>query len=294
MRILIAFIFIATLCSGCFGQPSIIMPSTSQGINTGAESAIDWSLPYNPNLIAILGQSNACGSAPDVPSDLVGEMAGVLINNNITLRWELLNPGTNSRGATALSGSGGADGNVGSFGLEARLLKLRKTNLNRTQYVFKYCMSNTPLAANGSFQDWSTATSELLLKTKVAWLFSLSAIGDKRPPRCIIWIQGENDCNSTDAPNYQTNFTALTADLRTFFGWSSIPIIAFKLSSAQTSLNSTHKATINTAFDNWAAANPTINKVYNTNSLTTYDGTHYGGASWDTAAAAINTLINGL
>lgn len=275
---------------------NLIFTSTKQGTNVGAEAPIDWGLSYNPNLIAILGQSNAAGSESiaNIPSDLSGEMAGVLINNNITLRWELLNPGLNSRGCTDLSGSGAVDGNAGAFGLESRLMKLRKTSLNRTQYVFKYCMSNTPLAANGSFLDWSTSTNELLTRAKVAWLFSLSAVGDKRPPRCMIWLQGENDCNATDAPNYQTNFTALTADLRTFWGWANMPIIAFRLSSAQTSLNSTHRATLNGGIDAWAAANSSINKVYNTDSLSTWDGTHYNAASWNTAAIAIDTMINAL
>jgi hypothetical protein len=250
-----------------------------EGINAGAQSPIDWNLAYNPNLVMILGQSNAAGAAliSEMSSDLTGPMSGVLIFNHINNQWEVMEPGVNSRGTTGLSGSGASDANAGAYGPEARLMKSIKAASSSTQYIMKYCVSNTPLAANGSFLDWSTSTNELLPRSLSAFIRGQQSSGDKRPPKCIFWIQGENDANATDGPNYETNLTAFVAAIRTQYSWASLPFIIVRMGDQQTSFNSTNRGFIRTAQQNVVAINTSINKLVDADSIATYDGTHYPG-----------------
>ena len=62
----------------------------------------------------------------------------------------------------------------------------------------------------------------------------------------MVWVQGESDANSTDAPNYESNLTAFIADLRATYG-DGLPFVLSRLSSGQTALNSTYLTTIRNA-----------------------------------------------
>lgn len=222
----------------CEPKPKVAtIPSRDPGSNADSEDAP----VYNPDLIEIEGQSNGAGSAPiaDLPADLTGPMHGVNVYNHNTQRWETLEPNVNNRGTTGLSGKGAVDGLTGEFGIECRLMKLIRAFRGRDQYLIKYCISNTPLAQAGSYTDWSPrATKELFARTNENVRKAIQGLADKRPPRLIIWFQGENDANNRAmAAAYQTNLEAFIAGKRAAYGYD-IPFIIIRLGDNQRKLSS--------------------------------------------------------
>lgn len=263
-----------------------LISGCGQGTNEGAEARQDPVPVYNPILIEYNGQSNGAGNAQDssLPAELDGPMSLVQVFNVVTGKWETLEQGVNNRGTTGLSGTGAADTSPSQYGTELRLMYLVKNNYPGTHYLFKLCVSDTDLAA-GANTDWaSTSVNELTDRSISTFQGFRLGMGDSRPPRVIIWMQGENDANdATKASNYETNLTNLINKKRTAYGYD-VPYILVRLS--QGGMTMTHRATVNTAMDNVAAA---LNDVYtiNTDDLSTADGVHYAAAEVDTLAIRI-------
>lgn len=202
------------------------------GTNVNPEPPRDMATFYNPDLGEIRGQSNAAGLGFIVPVDIPVPMLDWIYNP--TAGWVQMVPAVNTRGATGLSGSGAADGCCAAFGIEIRLMTLIHTLKGRNQYLIKYAVSNTPLADDAVRLDWSTTTNELLPRANIHSKNARQALGDLRPPRWIVWMQGENDAQTTafrDA--YETNLTNYIAAVRTFYAYQ-IPFIIVKLGDGQT------------------------------------------------------------
>lgn len=262
------------------------------GTNSGAEPQNNQATFYNPDLYEIEGQSNAAGNAAstDLPSDLIGPMSKVMIFNPYSCSWQQLVPGLNSRGTINISGTGAADGMTIQFGVEGRLMQLIRDNSPTTsKYLLKYCISNSFLAADATL-DWNnTSTYEWYYKSNKNMVQATASLGDKRPPRVIIWIQGENDCgDATAAGNYQTHLENFIAGKRTQYGYS-VPFVIVRLGSLQSGLNSTNKTTIVTAQN--TVASQSNNYIVSADSLATSDGIHYTAASYDTLASRIFTVL---
>jgi hypothetical protein len=262
------------------------------GTNSGAEVKNNQVPFYNPDLYEIEGQSNAAGNAAssDLPSDLIGPMSKVNIFNPFNCRWEQLVPGGNSRGTINISGTGAADGMTIQYGVEGRLMQLIRDNSPTTsKYLLKYCISNSYLAADVNL-DWNTtSTTEWYYKSNRNMIQATASQGDKRPPRVIIWIQGENDCgDATSAGNYQTHLENYISGKRAQYGYS-IPFVIVRLGSLQSGLNSTNKATIVSAQN--TVASQTDNYIVDADGLATSDGVHYTAASYDTLANRIFSAL---
>ncbi len=262
-----------------------------QGTNSGAEPRQDPGPIYNPVMVEYNGQSNGVGAAPvaEMPAELAGPMTGVKVYNIEKYRWETLQQGINNRGTTGTSGSGAADNPTNQYGTEMRLMYLIKNNYPGTHYLFKYCMSNTDLAQVAGILDWSTTSYELLDRTIAVFQTFRLGMGDGRPSRFIIWMQGENDGqNSTKASNYGTNLTSMINYKRSAYGYT-IPYIIVRLSqNGQTGVP--FRASVNTGMDSVAGSLASVYTI-NTDSLTTSDGIHYDSASIETIAQALYTLI---
>jgi len=81
----------------------------------------------------------------------------------------------------------------------------------------------------------------------------------------MVWMQGESDATSTAASAYQTNLTNFIADIRATYG-AALPFTIGRLSDAQTALNATYRAQIQTAQDAVALADPRTG-IVNTNTF---------------------------
>lgn len=212
------------------------------GSNIDAEPAPNLALDYNPYFFAIKGQSNAAG---------VGSVSGatggsgainnkVTIWNNLNRRWEVFEPGVNTRGTTGLSGTGATDV-VGGYvcGVEAKIMK-RMTNDFPThqKYMFKYCVSNTTLGTDATHLEWLASNpSELFYRASSTYSNAMRGMRNPKPPRFLIWMQGENDGqDSTRTAAYEANLNAFIAAERSFFGYT-IPFIIVGTGNNQTAVD---------------------------------------------------------
>lgn len=265
--------------------------SSVGGVNTGAESAPSADA-FNPNLIEIEGQSNAAGAAPlaDLPAELIGTMSEVMIFETTRQRWEALNPGVNSRGDV--------NNQTAFYGIEARLMYLLRTLRGRSQYVVKWAVGGTKLATqSGAFNDWNPSNvDEMYSRSNRNLYCAQHGIGDHRPPRFIIWIQGEADCNTTDAPNYQANLTAFISAKRTAYGYT-IPFIIVRLGNLQTAIGDAPSiANVRAAQAAVVAAVTACYLVDADTCAVDVDNIHYNAAGIETLAQRVYTCIttNGL
>lgn len=248
---------------------------------------------YNPNLTEIDGQSNAVGSADNstLQSDLAGAMAGSHIFNRTSNTWEVMTPAVNSRGTDGLNGTGQADNNFGGFGIESRLMKLLIAARGVDQYMFKFCVGNTPMFPTGATRDWNTASiGELFTQGNTSFNLARLKIADSRPPRVYIWIQGENDANVTNASSYESYLTGYIRGKRAAYQWLQMPIIIVRMGDLQTTYNATYRNIIRQAQQNVDAADANVYLV-DADALATYDGTHYNAASIDTLAQRVYALM---
>lgn len=257
------------------------------GTNVNPEPPRDQGPFFNPDLIEIMGQSNAAGAAIVLPGDLIGPIEGCIIYNP-TWGWQQMVPNTNTRGTTGLSGTGAVDSTGAQYGIECRVMKMLYTLKGRTQYLIKYAVSNTPLAIDATHLDWSTTNKELYDRSNAHSANARQSLGDPRPPRVIIWIQGENDAdNATFVAAYEANLTAYIAAKRTFYGYQ-IPFVIVRLGADQTTIGFLSQG--QTAQNNVVAS---VAECYivSTDSLTTYDGTHWDDASTETLAQRTWTVL---
>lgn len=185
------------------------------------------------------GQSNAEGAAyaTDLPSDLAGTINNAFIYNFNTPAWEGLSVG-NAR----LNTFPGA-----AFGCELKLMKLLGAYYKKGQFLYKYAVSGTALAA-GSGSDWAPASSgELFSLSNANYTAAKAVIPIVAPLKAYIWNQWEQDgANSTTANAYGANETSFIAAKRSFYALPNLPFIAIRASSSSTS---GFKSTIQTQQD---------------------------------------------
>lgn len=282
------FIFFILILISCesFPQPRLLIVSGKGGTNSGAEPAPGAEV-YNPNLIYIMGQSNAAGlgAAASLPGDLVGVMAGVNMFNPVNSTWQPFQSAVNSRGTILIGADGSADTNIGFYGVECRLMKSIRTLKGVDQYCLKWAMGGSRLAAHGTNRDWAPASvNECYTLSSTNYQRARQGLGDKRPPRCIIWIQGEQDASDGLQASYQANLEAFITAQRTFYGYS-IPFVIVGLSDGQTSISATPRNAI--AAIQVTVGAQTNNYFVSSDGLTTSDGIHYDAASLDTLATRI-------
>lgn len=244
---------------------------------------------WNPNLIAIGGQSNI-GAVPiaDCPGDLVGALTGVKIYNINSDAWETYNVATNS---TCLD-------NIGTnpyYGFEGRLGKLLYDYYLEEQFIIKWGRGGTGLFESGIEDDWSPASvGELFDLSAANYVAAKASIpgGDTRYPKVYIWVQGENDAgNATKTTAYQTNLTNWATALRTEYGAADMHIIIVRLGNLQTAIDSGRLATMRSAQATVGAL--TKNHLCDADGLATsaVDHIHYIAASHETLAQRLFDII---
>lgn len=203
---------------------------------------------YNPHLIELLGQSNAQGSATTgLYPDLSGALSGCYIYDfGVTQSFNVLQQGVNNLQLTTHE--------QGGFGVELRLMKMLKDYYSKNQYMIKCTLYNTGLAQNAASKDWSpSSTGELYDTSNAVHSRAVVALPNNKPPKALIWIQGEFDCNpggvaATNA--YQTNLSNFIAAKRSAYGYANMPFIIVKLGNMQLPvLNATNFNTIRSAQD---------------------------------------------
>lgn len=226
-------------------------------------------LSYNPNLYESSGQSNDSGGASaDLAVELQGPQTGRHIYSILTNNWETLDASVNS---TCLEDVIVND----RCGPEMRLMKLLYDHYEADQYLIKYARDGTELALTGNV-DWNSGSSnEVYTRSNTNHTAALTELGNAKPPRAFIWIQGEADGgNTTWANAYETNLRAFILAKRNAYGYAAMPFIIVRLSDNQTAIDPTRLNTIQAAQTTVAAeAN---NYLINTNDLAVrVDGFHY-------------------
>jgi len=215
--------------------------------------------PATPDKVVVYlagGQSNADGYG------VTGELSGGLEVPQSEIDLYHGNGGGNSTlpsnqlirlqpGTGSMAGNAGGFGPELSFGVDIHdALGSERTRI----VVIKHTLGATNLHSNWfPGGDGTTAGDGSIYQDFQATVSSgLSALASIYPAATIelegmIWHQGEGDAgSSTNAGNYQTNLTNFIADIRLTYG-SDLKFGIVQLSDNQTSLNSTHRATVKAA-----------------------------------------------
>jgi len=198
----------------------------------------------------LAGQSNMKGNKSDVdnlPVRYKGEIAGVQIWNGSS--FESLDVSTNNNQFPASTKDG-------AFGPEITYLVDQAQKTGRTQYVVKYAIGATGLAAGSSDQDWSPQSEELYTALTTAISQAAASVDGTVRIKSIFWMQGERDAtNSTYADAYEENledffFDSLIPFLKTIdstVNENTIPIIVPRLHSSLPSVDYPEADTVRAA-----------------------------------------------
>lgn len=146
--------------------------------------------------------------------------------------------------------------------LGSRLADLYASETGTRVAIIKYANGGTNLHTQWKGGGNATTTGDgpeyvTFQQTVTAGLAALAA---KYPMATVdldsmVWMQGESDATASAAGNYQANITAFITDLRATYGLS-LPFVICRLSSQQTSIDSTWLNTLRAAQDAVAAADP--------------------------------------
>ena len=179
-------------------------------------------------LVIIAGQSNAVGF-----DTLTGELAADTADARIDFWWRCGDPPPDEHDSTSggkwthlqpqprgnpLSSGDRQYGNFhypeGGFGPEFGLARTLFHQDGKPLAVIKVAWSGTSLAA-----DWNAVREDglcyqaLLRELKTA-MIAAQARGIHLRPRAFVWVQGESDATSADAPRYAASLKAMLAGLR--------------------------------------------------------------------------------
>lgn len=100
----------------------------------------------------------------------------------------------------------------------------------------------------------------------------------------MLWVQGERDANQGYANSYNANLSAFIADVRATYG-SGLPFIISRLSTKQTTIDTTALNTIRAAQDAVAGADPLAGLV-DADTFTVFDNLHYDSAGQQALGSA--------
>lgn len=231
-------------------NPLTLLSYPGNGQNLNAEPAPNLALDYNPYFFKFMGQSNAAGvgARADATSGTNIDRPKVTMWDNVLRKWNMFQPGVNTRGVNGVSGSGAADPHgISVAGAELMLMKRIEDDFPDYQkYLFKYCISNSPLGTSASYLEWrAAAAGELYYRMTTTYTQAMRGMRNIKPPRFVIWMQGENDGqDGTMTSAYETNLTAFITAYRSFIGYQ-IPFIITGISNNQTAV--TNRASIKTA-----------------------------------------------
>lgn len=120
------------------------------------------------------------------------------------------------------------------------------------QYIIKYAEGGTSLAEKSGTElyDWQPGTADAqMFNGFVNTLRTAQASfpAQKLKPKVLIWIQGENDTDSTAANAYYNNLQKFVAELRNRLGLPDLLLLQTLLADTQTAYNSAAKAVVNSA-----------------------------------------------
>ena len=251
----------------------------------------------NSYLWEIEGQSNAVGQAGmnTIPGDIPNPMTGIAKGYDWSQNaWEFLRIGQG-----AAYGNAYYDYFSGSYGIEPWLMKLLHDHYGTVQYLMKYAFGGTPLyndSSGSAGKNWSSANSTttipgtaLYYQSNLMHADGLTALGDSRSPKALVWLQGESDAGDAARANaYQVNMQNFIAAKRLAYNNAQMWFILVRLSPGQTSVVP-YRATINSAMDA-LAMQPNIRTV-NTDDLITTDGFHYNAPSYDSIANRVYRVL---
>lgn len=200
---------------------------------------------YIPLMLRLRGQSNAIGVnriAGNLPTGLTGVQNGRKIF--VSGLWQTLLAGTNNAGDDI----GGA-GFFGYYGIEMKLMSLLYDWTKNDIWMMKFGHGGIQLEQQaGINNDWSPSSTGsdyypqsqsyyVAAKNKFPYGYNL----------IDIWIQGENDANSSLSGLYQNNQSNLILTDRTNHGKGYSPFIMVGLSPFQTALDGAQINIINNA-----------------------------------------------
>ncbi|MGB7329097.1 MAG: sialate O-acetylesterase [Rubripirellula sp.] len=136
----------------------------------------------------------------------------------------------------------------------------------------------------GDFVDWTNAR-----------LGEIVAAGDTPVVKGLFWFQGERDAvqGATSVDSYETNFENLSYRFRENFG-NNVPIVAAEIREGVSS-NAALRASVNSALNNIAAADPRLS-VVSTDSLSwvSANDVHLNTAGYQALAPVWATEMNSL
>lgn len=232
---------------------------------------------YNSQMLVVAGQSNALVSGI---SGATGLPSGWADTSRVQM-WGGASFATYSPSAAT------------NWGPEVAYAKAwLAANATGTLYMVKSAVANTQLgaigtygAANGATQDWAPADT-LYTNLKAAVLAAKAGL--TTPVNVtVLWMQGETDAMASNlATAYQSNLTALFAQMRTDFGANVIVSGAVNDSRAWLRKDQIITAQI--------AVESSKNRFVTADDLALQaDGFHYVTASANSIGTALFTAING-
>ena len=225
------------------------------------------------------GQSNDDGRVTDFT--LVDFLNGSNEVPNVYM-WERTNSNFSlmqfGAGSGVKSGSNATDNTQWAF--DVFTLRYLQQLFDRNLYVVKASLGGTALSYTATSSSWyfpynlvtgTAMLQQLELRIEASETYWTSQ-GKTPKYRAMLWHQGESDAG--DPSNYQTNMTTLIAKVREFTG---VADLKFYIGTIPTT-SAGYSATIRTAQDNIAAADPNVHVVDLAN-LTLADAFHFDAAS---------------
>jgi hypothetical protein len=197
-----------------------------------------------------MGQSNCNGY--QFPADINTYLprSGQYIFNNVTQQWQPLQQNYNNGGSYHVY--------TGAVGCEMKLMELLNAHYGTDQYMFKYGEGGTsidPTPTPGSY-NWSPLSVDdpYMFKGCVNSFNDAVVSFPAQMPKMkvLIWIQGENDCDSDRANAYETNFRNFIKALKNGWNLPGLKVLQTLLADTQTACDSTAKSIVNAAKVNYS------------------------------------------
>lgn len=244
---------------------------------------------FNANLIVLIGQSNAVGvgDIADFSSPYTGVLTGTKIWNKDAspAAWEDIEGGVNNSGSYTTY--------TGHAGVELKLMYDWYESDPVEKRIIKFGQGGTGLSlVSGSALRWHPSLSgEMFDLAHTQVTAAMADMGDTRPPKALIIIQGEQDAyySQAAADDYQTSLEAWIAAERTFFSYPTMPVIIVRLGDGQSGASYAYKSTVIAAQN--AVASQDNNYIVSADGQAAPDGSHYEADGYNTIAERILTVL---
>jgi len=238
----------------------------------------------NSKFISLMGQSNANGyqTPPDVNTYL--PQPGQYIFENVSQTWQRLQQNFNNGGAY--------HDYTGSVGMEMTLMQMLKEHYGADQFMFKFAEGGTSLGHADTGYDWQPGeTNDYMFNGAVDMFTTAVRTFPAQMPqmKVLIWVQGENDTDATNANNYLTNLKTFINALKVAWNLPNMKVLQTLLADTQTVYDTTNKTIVNQAKIDFSVNG---NKYVNIDGADCPGGVHFSAAGQAYIAVKVfDTLI---